>query len=193
MSIVEELRNKTSRDNRELLNRAALEIEDLEKNLEGAYAKIETLQAEADKWHERCVEMHSIAEAKSKELTELKQKYTGNKHHGGKHMIISKKKYYKQLCDEISQEERDRCIYEKIDLLIRKFQDLERKYELATAEREANVKGFTEELENIRYKVASEIFDDLDGLTYIMAKGDMGELDFYGMVDQLKKKYLGGE
>ena len=108
-------------------------------------------------------------------------------------MIINKKKHYKQLCDEIFQEERDRCIHEKIDLLAREFQTLQRKYELATAEREANVKGFTEELANIRYKVASEIFDDLDGLTYIMAKGDMGELDFYGMVDQLKKKYLGGE
>lgn len=46
MSIVEELRNKTSRDNRELLDRAALEIEDLERNLEAAYAKIEILQKE---------------------------------------------------------------------------------------------------------------------------------------------------
>ena len=188
MSIVEELRNKTSRDNRELLDRAASEIEDLERNLDAAYAKMETLQAEADKWHARCVDMHSIASDRSKELAELKKKHTG-----GKHMIINKKKYYKQLCDEISQEERDRCIHEKIDLLAREFQALQRKYELATAEREANVKGFTEELANIRYKVASEIFDDLDGLTYIMAKGDMGELDFYGMVDQLKKKYLGGE
>ena len=46
MNIVEELRNKTSRDNRDLLDRAALEIEDLERNLEAAYERIERLNIE---------------------------------------------------------------------------------------------------------------------------------------------------
>lgn len=41
MTIVEELRSKTSRDNRDLLDRAAVEIEDLERNLEAAYKKVE--------------------------------------------------------------------------------------------------------------------------------------------------------
>lgn len=44
MSIVEELRSKVSRDNRDLLDHAAAEIEDLKRNLEAAYAKIEALQ-----------------------------------------------------------------------------------------------------------------------------------------------------
>lgn len=58
MTIVEELRSKVSRDNRELLDRAAeeiknltiengklkTEIEDLDRNLSAAYKKIEELQ-----------------------------------------------------------------------------------------------------------------------------------------------------
>ena len=46
MNIIEELRTKPSRDNRELLDRAANEIEDLERNLKAAYAKIEELNVE---------------------------------------------------------------------------------------------------------------------------------------------------
>ena len=44
MTIVEELRSKVSRDNRELLDRAAEEIEDLDEKLAAAYKKIEELQ-----------------------------------------------------------------------------------------------------------------------------------------------------
>ncbi len=44
MNLVEELRNKVSRDNRELLDRAANEIEDLDRNLVAAYKKIEELK-----------------------------------------------------------------------------------------------------------------------------------------------------
>lgn len=43
MSIVEELRVKTSRDNRDLLDRAANEIEWLRQDLEGAYERIDEL------------------------------------------------------------------------------------------------------------------------------------------------------
>lgn len=46
MNIIEELRTKPSRDNRELLDRAANEIEDLERNLKAAYAKMEELNIE---------------------------------------------------------------------------------------------------------------------------------------------------
>ena len=44
MTIVEELRAKVSRDNRELLDRAADEIEDLDRNLSAAYKRIEKLE-----------------------------------------------------------------------------------------------------------------------------------------------------
>ena len=44
MTIVEELRAKVSRDNRELLDRAADEIEDLDRNLAAAYKRIEELE-----------------------------------------------------------------------------------------------------------------------------------------------------
>lgn len=43
-SVVEELRAKVSRDNRELLDRAAEEIEDLDRNLLAAYKRIEELE-----------------------------------------------------------------------------------------------------------------------------------------------------
>lgn len=45
MNLVEELRSKKSRDNRDLLDRAADEIEDLERNLLAAYKKIEELES----------------------------------------------------------------------------------------------------------------------------------------------------
>ena len=44
MTIVEELRAKVSRDNRDLLDRAADEIEDLDRNLAAAYKKIEEME-----------------------------------------------------------------------------------------------------------------------------------------------------
>ena len=44
MTIVEELRAKVSRDNRELLDRAAEEIEDLDRKLAAAYKKIEEME-----------------------------------------------------------------------------------------------------------------------------------------------------
>lgn len=44
MTIVEELRAKVSRDNRELLDRAADEIEDLDRNLSAAYKRIEEME-----------------------------------------------------------------------------------------------------------------------------------------------------
>lgn len=44
MTIVEELRAKVSRDNRELLDRAADRIEDLDRNLAAAYKRIEELE-----------------------------------------------------------------------------------------------------------------------------------------------------
>lgn len=47
MNIVEELRSKVSRDNRELLDRAAAEIEELDRNLVAAYKRIEELEREA--------------------------------------------------------------------------------------------------------------------------------------------------
>lgn len=51
MSIVEELRSKASRDNRDLLDRAAAEIEDLERNLAGAYKKVESQREEIRRLH----------------------------------------------------------------------------------------------------------------------------------------------
>lgn len=51
MSIVEELRSKVSRDNRELLDRAVAEIEDLERNLEAAYKKVEDQHEEICRLH----------------------------------------------------------------------------------------------------------------------------------------------
>lgn len=48
MNIVEELRNKKSRDNRDLLDRAADEIEDLDRKLRAAYKKIEVLEHDRD-------------------------------------------------------------------------------------------------------------------------------------------------
>ena len=44
MTLIEELRAKVSRDSRELLDRAANEIEDLDRNLVAAYKKIEELE-----------------------------------------------------------------------------------------------------------------------------------------------------
>ena len=51
MNLIEELRNKTSRDNRDLLDRAAAEIEDLERNLMSAYKKIESQREEIRRLH----------------------------------------------------------------------------------------------------------------------------------------------
>lgn len=113
MSIVEELRAKTSRDNRDLLDRAANEIEWLRQDLEGA------------------------------------------------------------------------C--ERIDELIHK-------YDLAVAEREANVKGFTEELTKARSEVARGIFEEIESLLAIYTYED--ECGWYistGVTDEfaeIKKKYL---
>ena len=61
MNIIEELRTKPSRDNRELLDRAANEIEDLERNLEAAYAKVEELNIELQAMHDavNSLKMHS--------------------------------------------------------------------------------------------------------------------------------------
>ena len=44
MTIIEELRAKASRDNRELLDRAADKIEDLDRNLAAAYKRIEEMK-----------------------------------------------------------------------------------------------------------------------------------------------------
>ena len=59
------------------------------------------------------------------------------------------------------------------------------KYDLAVAEREANVKGFTEELAKIKSEVAREILDELYKAAY-------HETEHYGIrvkIVELKKKY----
>ena len=39
-------------------------------------------------------------------------------------------------------------------------------------------------------EVAREIFEQVDGITDLLAKGLVGELEFYDMLAELKKKYL---
>lgn len=60
-------------------------------------------------------------------------------------------------------------------------EELQHKYELAVAEREANVKGFAEELLKLKTEVAREIIDDLanKGLLNIEAWA----------IEEFKKKY----
>lgn len=57
MTIVEELRSKVSRDNRELLDRAAEEIEDLDEKLAAAYKKIKELYRTILTKHEKIEEL----------------------------------------------------------------------------------------------------------------------------------------
>lgn len=63
------------------------------------------------------------------------------------------------------------------------FDQLKHKYELAVAEREANVKGFTEQLSKVKTEVAKEIFSDLenffdsDGLSVYLTRSEFYELE----------------
>ena len=60
------------------------------------------------------------------------------------------------------------------------------KYDLAVAEREANVKGFTETLNNIRSEVAEQIFEEIEKKAYLR-QGDWHI--HFKKYDELKKKY----
>ena len=63
------------------------------------------------------------------------------------------------------------------------------KYDLAVAEREANVKGFTEELAKVKAEVIREIFEEIDELIFQHGRGDLADKYFYLAMDELKKKY----
>lgn len=69
---------------------------------------------------------------------------------------------------------------------------LQRRYDLAVAEREANVKGFAEEIAKTRAEVARKIFEDIENIAYIHfdVRGDEDSLEI--IIDEfaeLKKKY----
>jgi hypothetical protein len=61
---------------------------------------------------------------------------------------------------------------------------LRHKYDLAVAEREANVKGFTEELSKAKAEVAREIFEEIEDLFF--KNGVFIHIPSY---NELKKKY----
>ena len=74
-------------------------------------------------------------------------------------------------------------------------EQLNHKYELAVAEREANVKGFTEELAKAKSKIAREIFEEID---YLMLDGAIANKYPAKVINpdkyaELKKKYTESE
>lgn len=69
------------------------------------------------------------------------------------------------------------------------FEQLQRKYDLAVAEREANVKGFTEDLAKAKTDTAREIFAEIDNSIGI----GHDIVDIFNILDELKKKYTEGE
>jgi hypothetical protein len=44
-----------------------------------------------------------------------------------------------------------------------------------------------------RIRLAMEIFEEIDGITDLFAKGLIGELEMYDKLAELKKKYIGGD
>lgn len=68
-------------------------------------------------------------------------------------------------------------------------EQLQLKYGLAVAEREANVKGFTEQLAKAKADTAREIFAEIDNSIGI----GHDILDVFDILDELKKKYTEGE
>ena len=48
-------------------------------------------------------------------------------------------------------------------------------------------------LKNAKADVAREIFEEIDGITDLFAKGLIGELEMYDKLAELKKKYTEGE
>lgn len=48
-------------------------------------------------------------------------------------------------------------------------------------------------VEKAREDVAREIFEEIDGITDLVAKGLIGELEFYDKIAELKKKYTESE
>ncbi len=56
------------------------------------------------------------------------------------------------------------------------------------------VRALSGEIEKaVSVKVARDIFEQVDGITDLLAKGLVGELEFYDMLAELKKKYTEGE
>ena len=68
-------------------------------------------------------------------------------------------------------------------------EQLRHKYDLAVAEREANVNGFTEELSKAKAEVAREIFDDINAIRKEYLSGDIDGNELYIRLYQLEKKY----
>lgn len=44
-------------------------------------------------------------------------------------------------------------------------------------------------VEEAKQEIAREIFEEIDGITDLVAKGLIGELEFYDKIAELKKKY----
>jgi hypothetical protein len=68
------------------------------------------------------------------------------------------------------------------------LEQLKHKYDLAVAERVANIEGFTEQLSRSKADVAREIFAEI----YEDCFDQFGYFDYDAFI-QLKKKYTGGE
>ena len=72
------------------------------------------------------------------------------------------------------------------------YEQLQKKYELAVAEREANVRGFTDAIKTIKADVAREIFAEIEKLSYRFMNDKhyiFGDMVFD--IAELKKKYTG--
>ncbi len=54
---------------------------------------------------------------------------------------------------------------------------------------EEKAMAIAEHDQHIKSEVAREIFEQVDGITDLLAKGLVGELEFYDMLAELKKKY----
>lgn len=75
------------------------------------------------------------------------------------------------------------------DAHISEVEQLQHKYELAVAEREANVKGFTEAIGRIKTVVAAEIFAEIDSITKEFISGDIDGYTLVVRLFMLKNKH----
>ena len=80
-----------------------------------------------------------------------------------------------------------KCLEETNKHLCDEYISLQRKYDLAVAEREANVKGFTEELAKVKTEVASEIFEYIECMFSPVYSYTGEQIKEY--IAELKKKY----
>ncbi len=67
--------------------------------------------------------------------------------------------------------------------------DLKRRLVIAEAVVSVAIGKVSDMVSESKREVAREIFEQVDGITDLLAKGLVGELEFYDMLSELKKKY----